>query len=31
MNEDDRETQQYLEEQEQQYLELNGENENENV
>jgi hypothetical protein len=30
MNDDDREVQQYLEEQEQQYLELNGENENEN-
>jgi hypothetical protein len=31
MNDDDREAQQYLEEQEQQYLELNGESENENV
>jgi hypothetical protein len=30
MNDDDREVQQYLEEQEQQYLELNGESENEN-
>jgi hypothetical protein len=28
MNDDDREVQQYLEEQEQQYLELNGESEN---
>jgi hypothetical protein len=31
MNDDDREAQQYLEEQEQQYLETYGENENENV
>jgi hypothetical protein len=31
MSDDDREAQQYLEEQEQQYLELSGENENENV
>ncbi|GJH22457.1 hypothetical protein CBA19CS22_37965 [Caballeronia novacaledonica] len=31
MNDDDREAQQYLEEQEQQYLETHGENENENV
>jgi hypothetical protein len=31
MSDDDREAQQYLEEQEQQYLELNGENENDDA